>query len=108
MGGPARAVVRRARGWVTAGIGVGVYLALAVLLFSSAWASPQTTAVGLGTDPIFSIWFLRWVPFALGHGWNPLLTTYLDYPAGANLSWSGLVPLPAPVLSPVTLWLGPG
>ena len=104
---PARAVVHRPREWVTAAIGLAVYLALAVLLFSSAWGSPQTTAVGLGTDPIFSIWFLRWVPFAVGHGWNPLLTTYLDYPAGANLSWSGLFPLPALVLSPVTLWLGP-
>ena len=99
--------MRRPRPWVTAAIGLAVYLVLAVLLFSSAWASPQTTAVGLGTDPIFSIWFLRWVPFALGHGWNPLLTTYLDYPAGANLSWSGLFPLPALVLSPITLWLGP-
>jgi hypothetical protein len=99
--------VRRPRTWIAAVIGLAVYLALAVLLFTSAWGSPQTTAVGLGTDPIFSIWFLRWVPFALGHGWNPLLTTYLDYPAGANLSWSGLFPLPALLLSPVTLWLGP-
>ena len=99
--------MRRPRAWVAAAIGLAVYLVLAVLLFGSAWASPQTTAVGLGTDPIFSIWFLRWVPFALGHGWNPLLTTYLDHPAGANLSWSGLFPLPALVLSPVTLWLGP-
>jgi hypothetical protein len=104
---PPRAVVRRPGPWVNAAIGLAVYLALAVLLFSSAWVSPQTTAIGLGTDPVFSIWFLRWVPFAIGHGWNPLLTTYLDYPAGANLSWSGLFPLPALVLSPVTLWLGP-
>ena len=99
--------MRRPRPWVNAAIGLAVYLALAALLFSSAWVSPQTTAIGLGTDPVFSIWFLRWVPFAIGHGWNPLLTTYLDYPAGANLSWSGLFPLPALVLSPVTLWLGP-
>jgi hypothetical protein len=99
--------VRGPRAWATAAVALTVYLMLAGLLFSSAWGSPQTTAVGLGTDPIFSIWFLRWVPFALGHGWNPLLTTYLDYPAGANLSWSGLFPLPALVLSPVTLWLGP-
>jgi hypothetical protein len=104
---PPRAVVRRPRPWVNAAIGLAVYIALAFVLFSRAWVSPQTTAVGLGTDPVFSIWFLRWVPFALGHGWNPLLTTYLDYPAGANLSWSGLFPLPALVLSPVTLWLGP-
>src|SRR5205823_3527182 len=32
---------------------------------------------------------------------------YLDYPAGANLTWSGLFPLPALILSPLTLWLGP-
>lgn len=103
----APAVTRRPRGWLTAAVGLAVYLVLAALLFSSAWGSPRTTAVGLGTDPIFSIWFLRWVPFAIGHGQNPLLTNYLDYPAGANLSWSGLFPLPALVLSPVTLWFGP-
>ena len=54
---------RRPRRWVAAAIGLVVYLVLAGLLFSSAWRSPQTTAVGIGTDPILSIWFLRWVPF---------------------------------------------
>ena len=93
--------------WLPVVLALVLYLGLAFALFSSAWRDPRTTAIGLDTDPIFSIWFLRWVPYAIGHGLNPLLTNYLDYPAGANLTWSGLFPLPALILSPLTLWLGP-
>jgi hypothetical protein len=55
----------------------------------------------------YTIWFIRWVAFALSQGHNPLLTDYLDYPAGVNLMWNGLFPMPAILVSPVTLALGP-
>ena len=83
-----------------------VYLGLAIVVFGSSWRSLATQAVGHDTDPVFSIWFLRWVPFALVHGLNPLVTQYLDYPSGVNLTWNGLFPLPALLLSPATLTAG--
>ena len=95
----------RTRGLASAGILI-VYLALAVLVFGSVWRSPGTRAIGVGTDPVFFIWYFRWVPFALVHGLNPLLTDYLDFPVGVNLTWNGLSSLPALVLSPVTLTAG--
>lgn len=82
------------------------YLALAAALFGSAWRDPTHLAIGTGTDAIFSIWDLRWVPFAISHGLNPFFTNYLDYPSGANLMWSGLFPLPALLLAPVTAVFG--
>jgi hypothetical protein len=84
-----------------------VYLALAVALFWPAWRAPTSVAVGGGGDVLLTIWFLRWVAYALTHGMNPVLTNYLDFPAGVNLMWSGLFPLPAILLTPLTLTLGP-
>ncbi|HYM49242.1 MAG TPA: hypothetical protein VET65_01600 [Candidatus Limnocylindrales bacterium] len=80
---------------------------LAVALFWSSWQDPGRLTPGGGGDIAYTIWFLRWVAFAITHGHNPLLTTYLDYPAGVNLMWSGLFLLPAVLLTPVTLTLGP-
>ena len=58
-------------------------------------------------DPEQFVWFLRWMPFAIGHGLNPLLTDWIDYPAGVNLMWNTAVPLPALLVAPVTLAAGP-
>lgn len=58
-------------------------------------------------DPEQFIWFLRWMPFALEHGLNPLLTDWIDYPQGVNLMWNTSVPLPALLSAPLTLTAGP-
>src|SRR5438128_2093668 len=52
------------------------------------------------------MWFLKWLPFAISHGHNPLLTNYVDYPAGANLMWNGSMPLVDFLLAPLTTTLG--
>ena len=83
------------------------YAILAVLLFSPAWAAPFTRVIGDGPDPPVFMWYLRWVPFAVSHGMNPLLTNYLDYPDGINLMWQTSVPLLGLLLWPVTATLGP-
>jgi hypothetical protein len=84
------------------------YLFLALLLFLPVWLHPgQRTVGGGGGDPFFSSWFIRWIPHAISHGWNPLFTTYLDYPDGVNLMWNGSIPLPSLVVTPVTLTAGP-
>jgi hypothetical protein len=84
-----------------------VYLALAFLLFHGAWSSPGTRLIGGGGDAVQFTWFLSWTPFALAHGHNPLLTTYLNFPDGVNLMWNSSVPLVAVAMWPVTALAGP-
>jgi len=96
-----------------AAIAFAGYLLLAVAVLSNAWRSPSTSAPawslapGNAWDAPLSIWFLRWFPFALGHGQAPLITNYVDYPLGANLMWQTSIPLLAAVATPATLTLGP-
>jgi hypothetical protein len=65
------------------------------------------TIVGTTGDPSLSIWALQWMPFALGHHLNPLMTGYLHYPTGVNLMWNSSILFPSLVLSPVTVLWGP-
>jgi hypothetical protein len=84
-----------------------VYSALALLLFSSAWRDPANRLIGGQRDTSYMTWFIRWYPFAVTHGRNPFLSTYLNYPDGINVLWSTGVPLVAWVLTPVTMLLSP-
>ncbi len=86
---------------------LGLFVAATALLFWHAWAAPRTTWVGGTTDPQLTMWFLRWTPWAITHGQNPLLTDHLNAPVGANLMWNVSTPLAGLVLAPVTLLLGP-
>ena len=100
-----RSLERRVPPWSAALAG---FLFLAFLLFLPVWLPPgQRTVGGAGGDPFFSSWFIRWVPYAIAHGWNPLFTTYLDYPDGVNLMWNGSIVLPSLIVTPVTLTAGP-
>ena len=58
-------------------------------------------------DPAIFMWFLRWVPFALEHGHDLLVTHHLNYPDGVNLMWNTSLPLPGLLLAPVTEAWGP-
>ena len=85
-----------------------VFLGLAVWMFAPAWSSPTTTTLEGGDgDPAIFMWFLRWVPFALEHGHDLLVTHHLNYPDGVNLMWNTSLPLPGLLLAPVTGALGP-
>ncbi|HET9061077.1 MAG TPA: hypothetical protein VFN61_14250, partial [Acidimicrobiales bacterium] len=82
-------------------------IATAVAFFHSAWSHPATVQVGPGGDADEYSWFLAWMPFALGHGLNPLVSTYLNFPHGINLMWNTSVVLPSFLVSPVTVLFGP-
>jgi hypothetical protein len=85
-----------------------VYLGLAVWMFAPAWSSPTTTTLSGGDgDPAIFMWFLRWVPFALGNGHDLLVSHHLNYPDGVNLMWNTSLPLPGLLLAPVTTAWGP-
>lgn len=71
------------------------------------WTAPTASWRGNPGDPEQFMWFLRWIPFAIGHGHNPFLTDHALYPDGANMMWNTSVILPAVLISPVTVTAGP-
>ena len=98
----------RLRGRVPAGVVVAaIYVLIAFLITIATWRAPSTTYVGEGPDPVQGMWGIGWVPFAVGHGLNPLVSTYMNTPAGLNLLWADAFSLPiGAVLWPVTITLG--
>lgn len=103
------------RRWVGAGLAerrVGLqalllYLIGAFLVTWDAWATPTTRWIGSCCDPEQSIWFLRWVPYAIGHVSDPFVTHQLNAPDGVNLMWNTAM-LPWGLLAtPITLLWGP-
>jgi hypothetical protein len=58
-------------------------------------------------DPNFYTWCLRWWPYAISHGLNPLYSTQVDAPAGVSLAWSTSVPPLALLVFPLTALAGP-
>ena len=58
-------------------------------------------------DPNFFIWGMRWWPYAIGHGLNPLYTHQIMAPAGHSLAWVTTVPPLALLAAPLTLAAGP-
>jgi hypothetical protein len=81
--------------------------ALSVAWFWHTWVAPTTRTVGSGADSYPVMWFLAWVPYALGHGLNPLVTHYVNAPQGIDLMWNPLMPLLALLISPITVTAGP-
>jgi hypothetical protein len=79
---------------------------LGVALFHQAWAWPSSTLVGSAGDADEYSWFLSWMPFAIGHGTDPLISHYVNFPAGVNLMWNTSVLLPSFLMSPVTVVFG--
>jgi hypothetical protein len=87
--------------------GLVVCCGLAMVVFARAWAAPTTSPNGGGVgDGALFLWFLRWTPYALQHGLNPLLGTHLNVPDGVNLMWNTSLPLPAALMTPVTETVG--
>jgi hypothetical protein len=83
------------------------FCTLSVLIFSSAWVSPFSNIIGNPDgDQVGYFWCLTWPIWAITHGHNPLLSTYLNYPAGFNVMWT-YPPLLALLAAPVTALAGP-
>ncbi len=91
--------------WATALV-VASYVVLAVVVYWQAWSTGVATHLQLGGDQFANVWFLRWTPFALLHGHNPLFTTYANYPFGVNLVTNTSAPLLGVLGMPITLLFG--
>ena len=72
-----------------------VYLAFACAAYWPISPVDSTHLVGdcACSDAVQQAWFLHWAAFALGHGQNPLFSTYLNAPAGVNLAVNTSMPL---------------
>jgi len=90
---------------------------LALLAYLAAWVGAEAypllrhprvpqLAQG-GFDPNFYVWALHWLPYAIGHGLNPLTTTQIGWPGGYNLAWVTTVPPLALLMAPLTATAGP-
>jgi hypothetical protein len=90
---------------------------LALVAYLTVWvvarAYPLALHPGLmrlgqtSMDPNFYVWGLRWWPYAVTHGLNPLHTTQVGAPAGYNLAWVTTIPPLALLVSPLTALAGP-
>ena len=85
---------------------VGIYLALGLFAYLHAWTGGVShTIVSCGcSDQAQEVWFLNWGAFALEHLRNPLFSTWINYPDGANLMVNTSMPVLAFLGAPVT-WL---
>ena len=85
-----------------------LYLLISVAYFGfPTLAHIQTRYIGMGWDPLFFIWNLYWLPFALQHHLNFFATGYMWTPQGVNLSWANQTPALSFIFSPLTLLFGP-
>ncbi len=82
-------------------------------LLSCVWSwslliSPLHRATkGATGDGTLIGWFLTWVPWAVLHAHNPLVSGYLDAPRGVSTMWNTGLTLLGLLLAPLTLTLGP-
>ena len=106
-GGSPTSPVGPLRGSASTVLAIGLYLVLAVVVYWNAWRHGVSHQMELGGDQFNTVWFLRWVPFALTHGHNPLFTTFGNYPFGVNLLVNTSVPLLGLLGTPITLAFGP-
>ncbi len=88
--------------------------ALVIYLGTAAWyAAPLIHYLNLpvlghfSPDSNFYVWCMRWFPYAISHGLNPLYSNQIMAPGGIDLSWSTPVPVVAIVMWPVTAIFGP-
>jgi hypothetical protein len=76
-------------------------------LFLLPWISQRDAWTGGHGDEVLETWYLGWVPWAIAHGQNPLITHLLDYPDGVNVMWNTSVPLLGLLGAPINWLLGP-
>jgi hypothetical protein len=89
----------------------------ALAVYATVWlltgAHPIIRNVGdahltqVSMDPNFYTWCLRWWPWAVAHGHNPLFSHMVTAPEGHSLVWVTTIPPIALVAAPATWLWGP-
>ncbi len=82
-------------------------LASALLLGRHALADPNHVCACIGNgDPPSYMWALKWWPYAITHGTDPLYTHLAWSPTGDNVAAAPLIPLPSVLAWPLTATIG--
>lgn len=99
--------------WSRSPVLLGVFaLAVYLAVWLCGWELPLLRHANLALldqssqDPNFYIWSLRWWPYAVAHGLNPLVSKEIGAPAGFNMTWTTTIPPLALIASPLTLLVG--
>ncbi|HZU80310.1 MAG TPA: hypothetical protein VE991_10385, partial [Acidimicrobiales bacterium] len=93
-------------GWVVAAA-AALYLAAGFALWWHAWRAPGSTIATASADPDQNVWWLAFLPHALGHAMSPFFTRAMYFPSGVNVVSNTSFPAVALLLSPVTALFGP-
>jgi hypothetical protein len=90
---------------------------LALAIYLAAWLCTQARPLvehpasaqlfQTSMDPNFFVWAIRWWPYAIAHGLDPLYTAQVGAPAGYGLAWVTMVAPLGLLAVPVTLTAGP-
>jgi hypothetical protein len=85
-----------------------VYLAASLALHHRLLLQLTTATAGWNSSDSYQfVWWIRWLPWSLAHGHNPLFTGYFHAPFGVNGMWNTPVPVLATLFAPITLTAGP-
>jgi hypothetical protein len=94
------------RRWWPDALAALIYFVVSVVPYWGFWTAGGTRIAGKGGDVADEAWFLAWVPYALLHAHNPLVTDWGHYPSGVNGVANTSVPLLGLLGAPVTLGFG--
>ena len=100
---PSRALRRigaSSQGWRALGPALQGLLAFAIYLavFIVGYGLPLIRHLNVPnlrqywTDPNFYTWSMRWWPYAVSHGINPLYSSQIGAPRGYDLAWATTTP----------------
>ncbi len=105
------------RDWRTWSSSAVIQGLVALAIYTTVWlttaAKPLLHNVGdahlfqVSMDPNFYTWCLRWWPWAIAHGQDPLFAHVIRAPVGTSLAWVTTVPPVALLGTPLTLAAGP-
>ena len=89
-------------------ISLGFFILVSLSVYWPQTPLASHTIVGSPTgDVMQEVWFLKWTPWAILHGHNPMFTNWMDFPKGANLASNTVMPGLAILVAPLTGLLGP-
>ena len=108
---PAAPPARTRPEWPGAGPGLVaalLYLGAGTLVWWHLWGGGIGSSLASGSlDPAQDVWWLAWVPHALGQGLDPFFTSAMYHPHGVNVVANTSFLLWGLLLSPVTVLAGP-
>ena len=111
-----RPALRRLDGRLSARVGVGLaitstlaFLPVCVLVGGTVLLHPGDAVVGMNPSSDYQVmtWSLRWWPWAVSHGVDPLTTPLFWPPLGFSALWMTTIPAVALLALPITLTAGP-